>query len=155
MNVYSRSVTTLGLDPSTAARASSRMIHPFQIFWHSSHRIGRVSFIAGTACLLAVRAGVDLWALYGLPQWLAVILVLATGYSAMCVLSLRLHDRGRSGWWGWLILSLFSLAWPLAQGHAPNALNLAAIALLAMVFIDLALLPGQKGLNRHGPSPAV
>jgi len=129
------------------------MIRPFQIFWHSSHRIGRVGFIAGTATLLAARAGVDLWVLYGLPAWLKTLLVLGIGYSAMCVLSLRLHDRGRSGWWGWLVLVLFSLAWPLVQGRAPDALNLSAALLLGAVFVDLALMPGQKTLNRHGPPP--
>lgn len=154
MGVYYRSFTTLGHDiPSQSVPSSRVMIHPLQIFWHSTYRIGRSAFIAAAAALLAVRAGLDLAFVYGLPVWPLVILVLLTGFSAMCVLSLRLHDRGRSGWWSWLILALFSLAWPLTRGVAIDAFNVTSSVLLVFAFIDLALMPGQKGLNRYGPPP--
>lgn len=155
MAVYYRSVTTLGLGHLRFGRAlTSRMIHTLKIFWHSTNRIGRTGFIAGTAALLAARAATDLAYLYGMPAWLVVILVLALGYSAMCVLSLRLHDRGRSGWWGWVILALFSLSWPLTRGVAFDVTQTVSTLLLILVFVDLALMPGQKGLNRHGPRPS-
>ncbi|MEG1453181.1 MAG: DUF805 domain-containing protein [Brevundimonas sp.] len=130
------------------------MIPHIEIFWQSSHRVGRTAFALGCAVLIALRAAIDWWAQHGLPSWLAMGMVLAVGYSAMCVLSLRLHDRGRSGWWGWVVLILFALAWPLAHAATPDVARSGAAILLVPVFIDLALMPGQKGLNRHGPPPS-
>ena len=155
MDVYSRKPVTLSLAiPRTTDVLTYGMIPRIEIFWQSSHRVGRTGFVLGCAVLVALRAGIDMWVVHGLPSWLALPMILMIGYSAMCVLSLRLHDRGRSGWWGWLILLLFALAWPLAQGTAPHVVSIGAAILLVTVFADLALMPGQKTLNRHGPPPS-
>lgn len=154
MGVYYRSVTTLGQAYISQGIASLPcMIHPLQIFWHSTLRLGRIGFLAGAAALAAALAGIDLWVLYGLPKLVGLILTVMIGYSAMCVLSLRLHDRGRSGWWGWLVLLLISAVWPLTRGGTPDVPQMISLAMLGVVFIDLALMPGQKGLNRYGPPP--
>lgn len=155
MTVYSRKPVTLSLAAPQATRVlPSGMIPAIEIFWQSSHRTGRTAFVSGCAVLVGLRAGIDLWAAHGLPSWLALPMIVATGYSAMCVLSLRLHDRGRSGWWSWLILLLFALAWPLSHHVTPDVANIGATVLLVAVFAYLALMPGQKGLNRHGPPPS-
>ncbi|MNN99376.1 hypothetical protein D3C81_2190010 [compost metagenome] len=75
--------------------------------------------------------------------WLVAAALL---YSAACLLSQRLHDRGRSGWWSGPILLAFAMAWPRPQ--AP--FDWIALGLLVLVAVDLILLPGQKAFNRYG-----
>lgn len=112
-----------------------------EIFYHSTHRIDRMRFIAAAAVLVSV------WALAGMipVPFIASTLKVLVGYSALCVLSLRLHDCGRSGWWSWLVLGALVFA---DKTHSPAA------ALAWLPVIVLSLWPGQKGLNRHGPAPA-
>lgn len=131
------------------------MIPFLDLFWHSSHRVGRIGFVAASAVLIALFAGIEALGRFGLAGWATTLLTICVGYSALCVLSLRLHDRGRSGWMGWLVLVVFALAWPLTQGASPDILNVSSSVLLAGIFIDLALMPGQKTLNRHGPCPSA
>lgn len=155
MAVYSRQPDTLSLAGPQIRRAFPLgMIPSLSLFWHSTHRVGRLGFVLACAVLIALRAGTDGWAQHGLPVWLAMPIMLALGYSAMCVLSLRLHDRGRSGWWGWVVLILFAMVWPLAHKAVPDVARIGAAILLVPVFVDLALMPGQKSLNRHGPPPS-
>lgn len=119
------------------------------LFLTSSGRIGRVGFIAGAGALLALWAAFDLLAplaLQDMAGWVVAALLL---YCGACVLSQRLHDRGRSGWWSGPILLAVALAWPRPQ--AP--LDWAAAAVLIVVAFDLALLPGQKAFNRYGAPP--
>ncbi len=78
--------------------------------------------------------------------WLVAAALL---YSAACLLSQRLHDRGRSGWWSGPILLAFAMAWPRPQ--AP--FDWIALGLLVLVAVDLILLPGQKAFNRYGAPP--
>ncbi|WP_312781840.1 DUF805 domain-containing protein [Brevundimonas sp.] len=122
------------------------MTSPADLFLTSSGRIGRIAFIAGAGVLLALWAGFDLrapLAVRDMTGWLVAALLL---YCAACLLSQRLHDRGRSGWWSGPILLAFAMAWP--RPAAP--LDWIALALLALVAVDLALLPGQKAFNRYG-----
>nr|WP_297804191.1 DUF805 domain-containing protein [uncultured Brevundimonas sp.] len=101
-------------------------------------------FVAGMIVL-----GVCTWASGYLPDVVESPARVVVGYSALCVLSLRLHDCGRSGWWSWMILvaaiGAGTLAPPLAQ--------ISTIA-LALTVGALAIWPGQKAFNRHGPPPA-
>lgn len=122
------------------------MLRLTELFFHSSYRIGRPRFAFGAAVLLVVSAVVWWGQSKGLPLWCAIIAKMVIGYAAMCVLSLRLHDIGRSGWWAWLIIGAVVLAdglngWPSLVAAAPFAITLAL----------LAVLPGQPHLNRHGP----
>jgi len=125
-------------------------MHRFSdLFLTSSGRIGRVGFIVGAGALLALWAAFDLLAPLKARDLLGWIIAAALLYSAACLLSQRLHDRGRSGWWSGLILLAFAMAWPRPQ--AP--LDWVALALLIVAAIDLALLPGQKAFNRYGAPP--
>ena len=122
-------------------------MHRFSdLFLTSSGRIGRISFILGGGVLMALWATFDLLAplrTRDLAGWIVAAILL---YSGACVLSQRLHDRGRSGWWSGPILLAFAMAWPRPQ--AP--FDWIALALLVMVVVDLALLPGRKAFNRYG-----
>ena len=119
------------------------------LFLTSSGRIGRLGFIVGAAVVLALWAVFDLLAPLKVRDLLGWIVAAALLYSAACLLSQRLHDRGRSGWWSGLILLAFAMAWPRPQ--AP--LDWVAAAALILVAVDLIMLPGQKAFNRYGAPP--
>lgn len=71
--------------------------------------------------------------------------------STACVVSKRLHDRGRSGWWAALVLLGLILVW-----RAPSAARLIlALPIIVWSAVELALLAGEQGANRFGPSPAA
>lgn len=120
------------------------------LFLASSGRIGRVPFLVGAAVVVAVAV------LYQtVPGHIAH---LATGWAvypvlvfcAASVLSKRLHDRGRSGWWSALIMLAAILVWPRPRG----VIDFLACLVLVWAMVDLGLLPGQRGGNRYGPDPA-
>ena len=119
------------------------------LFLTSSGRAGRIAFILGGGGLLALWAGFDLLAPLAVRDMIGWLVAAALLYSGACVLSQRLHDRGRSGWWSGPILLAFAMTWP----HPQAPLDWVALALLLGVVVDLALLPGQKAFNRYGPPP--
>lgn len=127
-------------------------MHRFSdLFLTSSGRISRIAFLSGAGLALALWAAFDLLAplvVRDMVGWLVAAVLL---YSGACLLSQRLHDRGRSGWWSGLILLAFAMAWP--QPAAP--FDWIALVLLALVAVDLALLPGQKAFNRYGAPPKI
>lgn len=129
------------------------MIHLPTLFLHSTHRVGRRGFATGAAILVTALWGTDQLAAWGWSLWATVPLKLLIAYCGLCVLSLRLHDRGRSGWWGWLILLGFGFFWPLAIGTV-TPLGIIGAMVTAGWLIDLALMPGQKAFNRYGPPPS-
>lgn len=124
------------------------------LFLNSTGRVGRFRFVLGAACLIGAWAVTDL--LLPIPGWLHALVAAALTYCGFCVLSQRLHDRGRSGWWSGLILAAFALAWPpLLTPLSLTPLSGVATAALALVAFDLAVLPGQKAFNRYGAAPGV
>ena len=125
-------------------------MHRFSdLFLTSSGRIGRPAFIGGALVVLALWAAFDLLSPLMVRDFTGWIVAATLLYSAACLLSQRLHDRGRSGWWSGLILLAFAMAWPRPQ--AP--IDWVALSLLSVIAIDLALLPGQKTFNRYGAPP--
>jgi uncharacterized membrane protein YhaH (DUF805 family) len=70
-------------------------------------------------------------------------------FCGCCVLSKRLHDRGRSGWWAALILAAVVAVWP-----APDKFFDFLFALvLVWAAVELGVMPGEAGANRYGPNP--
>ena len=125
------------------------MIALTDLFLTSTGRVGRGPFLAGVAVLVGLWSAVDLS--LALPGWLHVLVAAGLIYCGFCVLSQRLHDRGRSGWWSGPILLAFALAWP----QPLTLLDWVATAALALVAFDLAILPGQKAFNRYGAAPGA
>lgn len=119
------------------------------LFLTSSGRIARIGFVVAGGLLLTLWAAFDLMAPLATRDGIGWIIATALLYSAACLLSQRLHDRGRSGWWSGPILLTFMLAWP----HPQAPLDWVAAAVLLFAAIDLALLPGQKAFNRYGAPP--
>jgi uncharacterized membrane protein YhaH (DUF805 family) len=116
----------------------------------STGRMSRTAFLACAAVLLVLAVAYQ----YGLAPiiprgsgWIAYPLLL---FPTACILSKRLHDRGRAGWWGFLVVWALVEAWP----QPSNLFGYAALAVLAVTLLDLGLMPGQPGANRFGPNPA-
>ncbi|MEI9889604.1 MAG: DUF805 domain-containing protein [Caulobacteraceae bacterium] len=121
-----------------------------ELMLSSTGRMSRLAFLACAAALLALAAAYE----YGLARglgwragWVVYPLLL---FPAACILSKRLHDRGRAGWWGFLIVWALVEAWPRPAGP----IGYAALFVLGAAFIDLALMPGAPEINRFGPNPA-
>jgi uncharacterized membrane protein YhaH (DUF805 family) len=83
-----------------------------------------------------------------LTFWIVYPILLASG---ACVLSKRLHDRGRSGWWAALILVAALMIWPEPHGAA----GVVAVPVLIWAVVELGVLPGEQGSNRFGPNPLI
>jgi uncharacterized membrane protein YhaH (DUF805 family) len=120
-----------------------------QLFFSSSGRMGRAPFLVAAAALLAAFAVYD--ALFeGVLRWLTGWLVYPLlVFTAACVLSKRLHDRGRAGWWAALVLWAFAVVWPAPDGFFDFVFAL----LLVWAAVELAAMPGEPGANRFGPPP--
>jgi uncharacterized membrane protein YhaH (DUF805 family) len=118
-----------------------------RLFFSSTGRLGRGPFLVAVAVLLAIfavyEAAVSGLA-HGLTAW-AVHAVLL--FAAACVLSKRLHDRSRSGWWAAPVLLAFVVVWPRPEGTVDFLFALALI----WAAVDLGALPGAAGANRFGP----
>ncbi|WP_334161362.1 DUF805 domain-containing protein [Phenylobacterium sp.] len=120
-----------------------------ELFFSASGRAARAPSWLATLVLLAVAAVYE--ALVGPTlHWLTGWFVYpALVYCGACVLSKRLHDRGRSGWWAALILVSVVAVWP----HPNGFLDFVFFLVLVWAAIELGAMPGEQGTNRYGPNP--
>jgi uncharacterized membrane protein YhaH (DUF805 family) len=119
------------------------------LFWSASGRLARTPFLIACAVLIAVAALYEAWVgptLHWLTGWLVYPALL---YACACVLSKRLHDRGRSGWWAALVLFALVAVWPTPHGFGAALFTL----VLLWAAIELGVMQGEDGANRFGPSP--
>lgn len=120
------------------------------LFWTASGRLGRTPFWIAAAVLIALASVYEAWAfatLHWLTGWIVYPALL---YAGACVLSKRLHDRGRSGWWAALILFALVAAWPHPRG---NFGGLIFTLILVWAAVELGVMQSEAGANRFGPSP--
>ena len=122
-----------------------------ELMLSSTGRLSRAAFLGAAAGLVVLAAAYE----YGLHRglgleagWIVYPLLL---FPTACILSKRLHDRGRAGWWAFLVVWALIEAWP----QPTNLFGYAALAVLAVTFLDLGLMPGESGANRFGPNPAA
>ncbi|MBA3811627.1 MAG: DUF805 domain-containing protein [Caulobacteraceae bacterium] len=120
-----------------------------ELFLSPGGRSPRGPFWIAVAALFALSAVYEAVAgptLRLLTFWFVYPALLA---SSACVLSKRLHDRGRSGWWAMPILIALAMIWPDPRGAR------AVLALPVMIWaaIELGVMAGEQGANRFGPSP--
>jgi len=119
------------------------------LFLSASGRLARTPFWIASAMLIAGAAIYEAWVgatLHWLTGWLVYPALLFMG---ACVLSKRLHDRGRSGWWAALVLFALVAVWPAPHGFGALVFTL----ILAWATIELGVMQGEDGANRFGPSP--
>lgn len=120
-----------------------------ELFLSANGRLARTPFLFG--------AGVLIGALFLYENMFGVVAHWASGwavypaalYTGACVLSKRLHDRGKSGWWSALILFAMGVAWP----HPRGLFDLVFVLVVIWAVIELAVLPGEQGTNRFGANP--
>ena len=120
-----------------------------QLFFSSTGRLARTPFLAAIALMIVFLGVYDAAAsriLHWLTGWFIYPVLL---FSAACVLSKRLHDRGRSGWWAAMVLIAFAMIWPTPRGF----LGFVACAVLVWTAVELGVMGGEQGANRFGPNP--
>ena len=122
-----------------------------EVFFSADGRMGRLPFLVACVVLIVplslyesvVEGG-------GALHWATGVVVYPLlVFVAVCVLSKRLHDRGRSGWWSPLILLAFILVWP----YPSSFWDVVGLLFLIWAGVELALMPGEQGANRFGPNP--
>ena len=120
-----------------------------ELFLSAQGRAPRLPSLIAAAVLLGLAALYE--ALVGTTlHWITGWVVYpALFYAGACVLSKRLHDRGRSGWWAAPILVSIVALWPYPHHFVDFPFFL--VALWAVV--ELAILPGEQGANRYGVNP--
>lgn len=120
-----------------------------ELFLSSNGRLSRTPFLIAAGVLIGVAVLYEAIAGYTL-HWLTGWLVYpALLFSGACVLSKRLHDRGRSGWWALLILAAVVAVWPQPE----HFLDFMFCLVIAWAIVELGVMGGEQGANRYGPNP--
>jgi uncharacterized membrane protein YhaH (DUF805 family) len=120
-----------------------------ELFFSGAGRSPRAPSLIAAAILLTVAALYE--ALVGATlHWLTGWFVYpALIYCGACVLSKRLHDRGRTGWWAAVILFAVAAVWPHPEGFFDFLFAL----VLVWAAVELGVMAGEGGTNRYGPNP--
>ena len=123
------------------------------LFFSAGGRAARMPFLIAAAVLIALTGLYEAFMEHVSMEtlhWVTGVFVFgALVYSGACVLSKRLHDRGKSGWWAALILAAVAICWPTPHG----VLDFLGVIALVWAVIELAVMPGEQGANRYGPNP--
>ncbi|MET3666391.1 DUF805 domain-containing protein [Caulobacter sp. 1776] len=120
-----------------------------ELFLSANGRLSRTPFLIAAGVLIGVAVVYEAIAGYTL-HWLTGWLVYpALLFSGACVLSKRLHDRGRSGWWALLILAAVIAVWPQPEHFLDFMFSL----VLVWAIVELGVMGGEQGANRYGPNP--
>ncbi len=118
-----------------------------RLFISLAGRISQMPFNIGAAILLLVFFFCESLA-NGLMMVLGWVVYPALLFMGACLLSKRLHDRGRTGWWSLPILLAVVMVWPSPVGF----FDFVAVMVLLWAAIDLCVMPGERGDNRYGRS---
>ena len=118
-----------------------------ELFFSSSGRVGRLPFLLAAVLLIVLLALYQ--SALGDNVFTGVFAYPILFFSGACVLSKRLHDRGRSGWWTAVILFAFIMVWP----HPEGVLVMLGVLVMIWAIVELALMPSEQGSNRYGPNP--
>ncbi len=120
-----------------------------ELFFSATGRCARPLFWVATVVLLAIFGfyeAVDSATLHWVTGWFVYPALI---YPAVCVLSKRLHDRGRSGWFAALVIAAI-----IAVTSSPfSFFDLAWNLVLLWAVVELGLMPGEQGANRFGVNP--
>jgi uncharacterized membrane protein YhaH (DUF805 family) len=121
------------------------------LFISAEGRLTRFQFWIAAAILLAIMAAYEALvsgasALHWITGW---PIYLAALFFGTCVLSKRFHDRGRSGWFAAPVLFALIGVWTGFNSPADTVF----LIILIWAIVELAVLTGEAGANRFGPSP--
>jgi uncharacterized membrane protein YhaH (DUF805 family) len=120
-----------------------------ELFLSANGRLSRTPFLIAAAVLIGVATFYEALAnytLHWLTGWFVYPILL---FSGACLLSKRLHDRGRSGWWSLLILVAVVAVWPQPEHFLDFLFSL----VLVWAIVELGVMGGEQGANRYGANP--
>jgi len=120
-----------------------------ELFLSSNGRLSRTPFLIAAAVLIVVATLYEAIAnhvLHLLTGWFVYPPLM---FSTVCLLSKRLHDRGRSGWWAALILMAIVAVWPQPEHYLDFVFSL----VILWAIVELGVMGGEQGANRYGPPP--
>jgi uncharacterized membrane protein YhaH (DUF805 family) len=119
-------------------------------FLSASGRLARAPFYVAAAILIAAVALYQSVAHDTAEWWLGGLVVyLPALFCGVCIVSKRMHDRGRSGWWAALVMMALVALWPTPNGFFGPLFLIAAI----WAVVELFVMPGEQGANRYGVNP--
>jgi uncharacterized membrane protein YhaH (DUF805 family) len=124
-----------------------------ELFLSATGRLARTPFVIAAVAvigLIALYEAVVHTTLHWLTGWFVYPAVI---YAGACLLSKRLHDRGRSGWWAAPIIVALIAVWPRPEGFLDFLFGL----IVVWAVVELGVMGGERGANRFGPParPAV
>ena len=124
-----------------------------ELFLSATGRLARTPFVIAAVAILVLIAlyeAVVHTTLHWLTGWFVYPAVI---YAGACLLSKRLHDRGRSGWWAAPIIVALIAVWPRPEGFLDFLFGL----IVVWAVVELGVMGGERGANRFGPPsrPAV
>ena len=119
-----------------------------ELFFSASGRAPRGPSLLAATILLIIGALYEVVpsTLHWLTGW---VVYPALFYCGACVLSKRLHDRGRSGWWAALILFAIVAVWPQPAGF----FDFLFVVVLIWAGVELGAMQSEGGANRYGANP--
>ncbi len=120
-----------------------------ELFFSSNGRLSRTPFLVAAGVLIGftvVYEAIAGFTLHWLTGWLVYPVLL---FSGACLLSKRLHDRGRSGWWAMLILAAVVAVWPQPE----HFLDFVFSIVIVWAIVELGVMGGEQGANRYGVNP--
>lgn len=121
-----------------------------ETFLSASGRLARTPFLVAAGVLAAVVALYQGVVHDDAAQWLTGWLIYPPAlFCGVCIVSKRLHDRGRSGWWAALVIAALVALWP----HPDGFFGLAFVLVAIWAVVELGVMPGEQGANRYGPNP--
>jgi len=119
------------------------------LFLSADGRLSRAPFLVAASLLFGVTVlyeSIALPTLHWLTGWFVYPVLF---YVGACVLSKRLHDRGRTGWLAAPVLAALVAVWPQPVGFFDFLFMLVII----WAVIELGVMGGEQGTNRFGPNP--
>ncbi len=124
-----------------------------EMFLSATGRLARTPFVIAAVAILVLIAlyeAVVHTTLHWLTGWFVYPAVI---YAGACLLSKRLHDRGRTGWWAAPIIVALIAVWPRPEGFLDFLFGL----IVVWAVVELGVMGGERGANRFGPParPAV
>ena len=131
---------------ATPGEVGAMRFDPVELYVSGVGRIGRRVFVPA---IIPVILAFELYERTGslvhwITGWVAYPVLIC---AAASILSKRLHDRGRAGWWSALPI----LAYPWIRPWPEGIFGGICLGIVLWYAVGLSLWPGERGFNRFGP----